>query len=302
MNAMVIGGKQIAALGGIVVLILAIFIFKLGTTKPKSKNEIVYATKGIVTEWGVEGKSAFIHHEKIEGFMEEMTMLLNVVDTNEFSGVRLGDQLKFDLVLNQEKGTHIRNLEKTGRNYPEKITKAENSLGIKLTGSEINVGDQIPDFTLTDSNGQSWSSSRLKGKVWAMTFIFTRCPIPEFCPLMSKNFRSVSEMIDANSGSTNDWALVSITMDPEFDTPEVLENYAKLQGISGENWTFLTGQESEIKKIGDPLGLDFATTEFPITHNLRTAVIGPDGKLFKLFAGNFWKPEDLFSAMNQASQ
>lgn len=298
-------GKQIkilAILVGITGLIALIFFINPSSKNTKNQNEIIYPTKGVVTEWGVKGKSAFIHHDKIEGFMEEMTMLLNVVDTNEFSGVRLGDQLKFDLVLSQEKGTHIRNLEKTGKNYPEQIRKDAESLGIKLTGSNLQKGDSVPEFSLMDTEGETWSPSLMKGKVWAITFIFTRCPIPEFCPLMSKNFRGVSDMLRNNSVNNLDWHLVSITMDPEFDSPEVLNAYAQGLGVQGDKWDFLTGEQSEIRKIGDPLGLDFATSEFPITHNLRTAVFDADGKLFKIFAGNFWKPEDLFNAMNDAQK
>lgn len=261
-------------------------------------NEIVYPARGVITEWGKEGVSAFIHHEKIEDFMEEMTMLLSASNTNEFSGVRPGDQITFDLVLNQESGTHIRNIRKTGKHYPEKVRKDEDSILAKMSGSDLKVGDPMPSFSLIGVDGGEVTEKSYEGQTVALTFIFTRCPIPEFCPLMTAHFSAVESILSETL--SDGWKLVSVTMDPSHDTPEVLGNYAAARKIDLKKWDFLTGDEEEIRKLGDPLGLYFNTDSFPIEHNLRTAIFDKNGQLVKIFTGNQWSPDELANVIKPA--
>ncbi len=263
----------------------------------RNVNEIVYPTRGVVVEWGGNSRTAFIHHEEIEGFMKEMTMLLEVLDTNELAGINLGDQIDFDLVLSEAKGTHIRGLKPTGRHYPERIRDSSDSLAARMAGSELKPGDAVPDFTLTRTDGTRLSPADLKGRVWAVTFMFTRCPVPEYCPLMSQRFSEVSAILTKQSDIETDWQLLSITMDPEFDTAEKLAEYAAMRDADPERWIFLTGPEEQVRALGDSLGLYFSTSEFPIEHNLRTAVFDAEGRLVKVFAGNQWDAEDLVTAM-----
>lgn len=268
----------------------------LQTGGKRVKDEIVYRARGVVVEWDKTGVSAFIHHETIEGFMDEMTMLLKTRNTNELSGVKLGDQIDFDLVLSQNKGTHIRNIKPTGRFFPERIRNSSNSLGARLAGSELKPGDPVPDFSLTRINGDPLNPGDLKGKVWALTFMFTRCPVPEYCPLMSQRFSEVASMMQEKADTQ--WHLVSITMDPDFDTPQKLGEYAGVLNADTRHWDFLSGPVESIREFGKPFGLDFSTEEFPITHNLRTAVINADGEIVKIFSGNQWTAAELVAEMS----
>jgi protein SCO1/2 len=302
--------KRISILGiGIVIFILALDFFILrergffvngrwagfGSQTGAKPREIVYKTRGVLTEWGDIGKSAFIHHEEIEGFMKEMTMLLKVYNTNELVGVKLGDQVDFELVLSPEIGTHIRHVKPTGRNYPEQVRDSSQSLAARWAGSEIKPGDPVPAFSLTNTHGARISSQDLLGKVWAVTFMFTRCPIPEYCPLMSQRFLEASHLLAQHQQL--DWHLISITMDPDFDTSTKLAEYASISQLNLSHWDFLTGPENEIRTFGEKFGLFFSTDKFPIEHNLRTAVIDENGHLIKVLSGNQWTAQDLVSAM-----
>lgn len=261
----------------------------------KKENEIVYKARGVVTEWGKQGESAFIHHEKIEGFMEEMTMLLKSASTNEFRGVKPGDQITFELVLNQEAGTFIRKIQKTGRHFPEQIRDQEKSLAAIWQGSELNPGDEVPAFALTNHQNKPKTNESYLGNPWIVTFIFTRCPLPDFCPKMTSQFEKLALMIPDELDSKIH--LVSITMDPKFDNPAQLSRYAATIQSHSAKWDFLTGDLEEIKKLGDPLGLDFSTDTEPISHNLRTAIFDGNGHLVSVFSGNQWTVEDLVDSL-----
>jgi protein SCO1/2 len=124
-----------------------------------------------------------------------------------------------------------------------------------------------------------------------LTFIYTRCPLPNFCPLMSKNFSELEHRLGAKF--TNRFKLLSVSIDPEFDTPEVLKAYASRYEAWPGDWTFACGNADQIKFVADLMGLYYARENGLISHDVRTALIGPDGRLVHLWKSNVWTPYEV---------
>jgi len=124
-----------------------------------------------------------------------------------------------------------------------------------------------------------------------LTFIYTRCPLPNFCPLMSKNFSELEHRLGAKF--TNRFKLLSVSIDPEFDTPEVLKAYASRYEARPGDWTFACGNADQIKFVADLMGLYYARENGLISHDVRTALIGPDGRLVHLWKSNVWTPYEV---------
>jgi protein SCO1/2 len=154
------------------------------------------------------------------------------------------------------------------------------------------VGDPLPEYHFTNQLGQAVSTSQFKGQALAITFIFTRCPLPNFCPRMSSNFQDAQTKLAGSPGgspaSTN-WHLLAISFDPEFDTPAVLKSYAERYHADPTHWSFLTGDLESIRTISDQFGQSFWKDETgAINHNLRTIVVNDSGQIAKIFTGNNW--------------
>lgn len=152
----------------------------------------------------------------------------------------------------------------------------------------IQVGSEVPNFALVDQNGQQVSLADFRGKGVIVSFLYTRCPYPDKCPMIGKKLNDLAELGE-KVGHADRLQVVAITLDPAHDKPEVLKAYA--QGFDEErtNWSFLTGTEEDIARVAGAFGVLFWEENGVIEHNMRTAFIGPDGKLRVLKTGSQWK-------------
>ena len=132
-----------------------------------------------------------------------------------------------------------------------------------------------------------------------LTFIFTRCPVPKFCPLISHNFSELQEAIKADAGAAGKTRLLSITLDPKFDTPEILKSYAQQQKADPQIWTFATGEPAEIDKLTQSFAVFVQPEAGTISHGLATALIGPDGHVVKIWRGNAWKSSEVIDELRR---
>ena len=167
----------------------------------------------------------------------------------------------------------------------------------------------MPDFTLTNQDGKRISIKDFKGKPLAITFIYSKCPLPEYCIRMSTNFSDLANNLMADPAQKDKFRLLSISFDPANDTPEKLRSYGL--GYLGKNakpdfsvWQLAVGKDDEVRKIADFFGLRYEIdpndkTQF--NHSLRTAVIGPDGTVKKILAGNKWTPAELLKELEAAA-
>lgn len=164
--------------------------------------------------------------------------------------------------------------------------------------AQLLVGDPLPDASLLDAHAKPWKWSDLRGKSVAFTFVFTRCPMPEFCPRLTQKFREANQRLQ-NAPIAAGWQFISLTIDPAFDTPAVLAAYAAAQQADSPHWTFATGESAVLTKLVRAFGAGRAG-EMP-THNLRTVVVGADGRIRKIFVGNEWRPAELVEEMRRAA-
>jgi protein SCO1/2 len=159
-------------------------------------------------------------------------------------------------------------------------------------------GEEVPDFHLVNQDGKKISFDRYRTKVLLITFIYTRCPFPDFCPRITQKFAEVNRQLDADKALGPQTHLISISFDPEHDTPKVLRAYG-IQALGGEpatkfvHWEFATASPKDLPKLADFFGLTIQPDSGLITHSLSTAVIGPDGKISKWYHGSDWEPATL---------
>ena len=164
----------------------------------------------------------------------------------------------------------------------------------------LNIGDALPNYPLTNHLGQAFSLGQFKGQALAITFIFTRCPFPEFCPRMGNHFAEAAKKLAADASGPTNWHLISISFDPEFDTPGIMRGYASRFQAGAERWTFATGAQIEIDAITEQFGMGFSREGGSFNHNLRTAVIDANGRVQSILIGNEWKPDELVAEMAKA--
>jgi protein SCO1/2 len=228
-----------------------------------------------------------IKHGAIAGYMPAMTMPFTVKDAGLLSGKEAGDLVTATLVVT-DLNAHLSTLTRTGH-------AAIDAGAVPKTPHILMPGETVEDAALIDEQGKPRPFTGFKGHRVALTFIYTRCPLPEFCPLMDRHFATVQKTI-AGEQELRDVRLVSVTLDPEFDTPAVLSRHAAQLQADPAVWTFLTGDPAAVTRFALQFGIfterDLGTGA-NLTHNLRTAVVDADGRIVNVHSGRDWTPADL---------
>jgi protein SCO1/2 len=220
--------------------------------------------------------------------MDAMTMPFQVRDPKILENVKPGDDITFQLHVT-DKDHWIDGLKIVGAGVGEKEPPRPKATDI----TPFKQGDPLPALTFSDERGQPLKLEDCRGKALALTFIYTRCPLPNFCPLLSEKFRSVQESLLADPAAPKNWQLLSVTIDPEHDTAEVLQRYARTQRADAAHWRFATGDLRDITVLGLRSGLEFWEGGSEITHNLRTVVFDAQGRMRKVISENTWTAKEL---------
>ncbi|MGE3342923.1 MAG: SCO family protein, partial [Vicinamibacterales bacterium] len=164
---------------------------------------------------------------------------------------------------------------------------------IAMAGGVLEPGDPMPDVALIDQDDRRRSLAEWRGTPVLVTFIYTRCPLPNYCPLMDRNFVTIQRLVAADPQLQGQLTLISVSFDPDYDTPAVLTAHARTIGADLSTWTLLTGDRPTVDKLAARFGVgvlrgpDGATE---ITHNLRTALFAADGTLLTMYPGSDWTP------------
>jgi protein SCO1/2 len=254
---------------------------------PPSANAATYEVRGVVQQVDVERGTALIAHEEIPGYMEAMTMSFTAARAAELAKVQPGDMLAFRLTVTD---THSRidALRKIGT-APVAAPRAER------TGPE--PGTPLPDLALVGQDGRAFQlADALRGKTTALTFLFTRCPLPDYCPRLAGHFAAVQQELAARAPDAP-WQLLCVTIDPTYDTPARLATYAAQQGADPARWTFATGEPTALTELAGVFGLAVSGEGAALSHNLRTAVLDAEGRVQKIFPGNAWTPTELAAVL-----
>jgi protein SCO1/2 len=248
-----------------------------------------FEVRGQILSIDADRREVLVDHEDIPNFMPAMVMPYKVSDAALLEGKQPGDLITATLVV-EEVDAYLSAMTTTGH-APIRNPGA----GPAITDADLlKTGDTIPDVALTDETGATRRLSSFKGQRLALTFIYTRCPLPDFCPLMDKHFARIQQEIQ-RSPDLADVRLVSITLDPEFDTPPVLQAHAQAAGAAPATWTFLTGDRDEVLALAKRFGIVTEPGESAavVVHNLRTAVIDAEGRVAAVHSGNMWTPAEL---------
>ncbi len=253
-----------------------------------------YELVGQVLAVRPERSEVVIQHEDIKGFMPGMTMPFKVREAELLEGRQAGDLVTATLVV-EETDAYLSALTRTGHKPLETAPPPP-------APDVLEPGDAVKDAALVDQDGAPRPLSSFRGHRVALTFIYTRCPLPEFCPLMDRNFIAVQKTIKSTPALA-DVRLVTVTFDPEFDTPAVLKTHARRRQADLSVWSFLTGMPEDVSEFAKQFGIyteDNPQSPTDITHNLRTAVIDPDGRLVAVHSGNSWTPAELVADLTAA--
>lgn len=236
-----------------------------------------------------------VKHQDVVGFMPGMTMPFKVKEARELEGRKPGDLITATLVVEDSVG-YLADIRKTGE---APLPAAETPPRLAM----IEPGTEVPDTSLIDQEGRTRRVAEFRGKTIAVTFVYTRCPLPDFCPRMDRNFKAVQDLLRSDATLASRVHLLSVSFDPDYDTPQVMAAHARRVGADPAIWSYLTGERKAVDLLAGAFGVSVMREDQPmqeIVHNLRTAVIDANGRLVTVLNGRDWTPEDLVSALRAA--
>ena len=261
-----------------------------------------FLARGLVRNLPADGQTVVVRHEDIPGFMPKMTMAFNVRDTNELRGLKPGDAITF-VVKATEEDSWIEKIRHTSTNDMAPLPPSDPASSALLNIAQMKTGDVLPDAELLSEEGRAIKLSDFQGRALAFTFIFTRCPLPDYCPRMNQHFTRARELLLQRSGGPTNWQFLSISFDPEFDKPGVLTRYAySYRGKNTDQWLFAAAPANVMASFVNQLDFRFANEGGSFLHNLRTVVLDPQRRIHRQFDGNKWKAAELADALAEAAQ
>jgi protein SCO1/2 len=273
------------------IVVLVGFLALSCSKKDQSTDVVTFALRGEVMAIDTARLRIVISHEEIPDYMPAMTMPFKVKDRELLRGLSAGDSVGATLAVSRteswlESLAPLRRGESVSTLSPDQVRLAQ----------VLREGDEVPDVRLVNQDGREIKFSDFRGKSLAVTFIYTRCPLPDFCIRMSNQFARVQKSLKGDGILNGRWHLMSVSFDPKFDRPAVLKRYAAEYGADFSSWDFVTDGDTAgpvIRRLADGLGLEYSEDEGLIDHNLRTVLIDTEGKLVKVITGNEWKPEEV---------
>jgi protein SCO1/2 len=267
----------------------------------RASDERRYTLQGQVQSLDTVHDQVTVKHEEIKGFMPAMTMPYEVQNEAALTGLAAGDLISATLVVHSN-GAYLTGIRKVGQAPLEK-PPADAPAPSASSGFELlKPGEDVPDGSFVDQDGRKRKFSGFKGSPLIMTFIYTRCPLPTFCPLMDRHFAAMQTPLKAEPGFAR-VRLVTVSFDPLTDTPAVLKAHARTLHADLSRWTFLTGDRDDIDRFAARFGVSVARAlndARDITHNLRTAIIDGQGRLVKVYTGNDWTPDQVLADLKAA--
>jgi protein SCO1 len=260
----------------------------------RRSDERSYSLHGQVQSIDAPRKLLVVKHGEIKGFMPAMTMPYEVDDVGALAQLAPGDLINSTLVVFSN-GAHLTDIRKVG-SAPLEKPPAEAPMPTASSGFELlKPGEMVPNASFLDQDGKKRTFGAFKGAAVVMTFIYTKCPLPTFCPLMDRHFAALQKTLEQDPALSK-VHLVTVSFDPATDTPPVLKAHARQLGADLSRWTFLTGDRDEIDQFAARFGVSVARAlndPRDITHNLRTVIVKPDGTLAKTYTGNDWTPDQV---------
>lgn len=278
--------------------IIALTVAALGAACHREPDVPTYQLTGQILVVKPETKEVLVKTDDIPGFMPAMTMAYAVKDAGLIKDRVAGDLIKATLKVAPD-GALLTAITKTGSApLPE---DARTAMPAATNVHLLQAGDRVPDTKLTDQDGKPIALTDFAGSVSAVTFIYTRCPLPQFCPLMDRRFAEVQKLAAADPALSGKVRLLSVSFDPKNDRAEVLLSHAKKLNADPEVWRFATATEEIVDRFAAEFGVNvIREKDGTITHNLRTAVIDRTGHVTSIVDNNAWSADELIQALKNA--
>ena len=277
-------------------LLLCFVIFMPGCHPQKpAASERRFPIEGRVVAVDAATHTLTLDHHEIPGYMKAMTMGFTVRDAWVFNVAHPGDTVQATLVVDDD--TYLENIS---------ITESRGTADLSST-SPVHLpqkGETPPDFRFLNQDGRPIHLAQFRGEPLLLTFIYSRCPLPDYCVRMSNNFVEIAKTLQsANPAAFAKLQMLSITLDPGFDDPKVLRAYGKAYAGAVDpnlkHWSFATASPADIRKTAEYFGLSYEQQNGQVIHNLRTALLDANGNISELYLGNQWKPADVAAQLQQ---
>ena len=250
----------------------------------------VYKLRGKVVSTDAAKSEVTLDHEEIKDFMGAMTMPYKLKDPTILSELHPGDTVTADVVVSDQDVLV---------DHFVVVAQAKPDYKPGVLYHVPKAGDEVPDFALLNQSNEKIHIAQFRGKALLLTFIYTRCPLSDFCPRMSKNFARIDKALSSEPSLLGKTHLLSVSFDPEYDTPAVLRSYGgayteKYTNEKFEHWDFAAPSKSDLSDMEKFFDIGAVPeSNSTITHSLSTVLIGPDGKIVNWYPGNEWKPEEV---------
>lgn len=267
-----------------------------GSGTPASLPTTRYDLAGQILAVNTETRTLTVKHGDIVGLMPAMTMTFAVVNDNDLRERIPGDLISATLEVTGGEG-RLANVLKTGS-----APLPSNTNEVALAAGLLEEGDAVPDAALIDQTDRRRSLSEWAGTTTLVGFVYTTCPLPNFCPLIDRHFAALQSAIGADPQLAGQVKLLSISIDPSRDTPAILSAHATKLRADPAVWTFLTGDPATVDRVAGRYGVGITRPDSPgeISHNLRTTLVGRDGHVRKIYPGNEWTPDGILNDLRAA--
>jgi len=274
------------------VVILSLLAFAL-SCQPALRH---YQLKGKVLAKKAEIAQITVDHDDIPGFMPPMTMDYQVKDPQGLKDVEPGDKITADVVVENDQKYWLEHLRVTDKSGRGSVTAT--------SPGQLQQGEDVPDVPLINQDGKTIHLADFKGKAVLLTFIYTRCPFPTMCPLISSKFAAVHEQLAVQPAVYAKTHLISVSLDPNYDKPPVLRKYGlaylKDDAAGFSNWDFVTTSPADLRSLAHAFNLVYFEQDNQITHSMNTILFATDGTVKELWPGNEWKVSDAVAALENA--
>jgi protein SCO1/2 len=257
-------------------LALSYVLFAAPGTAPAAPTNGVFTAHGVVREVNAAAGTVTIRHDAIPGYMAAMTMPFKVQDAREIPGLRRDDEIVFQLHVTANE-SWVDGLVRIGR----AAATAADPPGSRVP--PVLPGGALSDLAFTNELGQPVRLHDFQGQALAITFFYTRCPLPDYCPRLSKNFQEASQRLAALPGGPTNWHFLSVTFDPAFDSPPRLKAYAQSYQYTPAHWSFLTGPVDALAALAHSAGVTWRADGDGIDHDFRTLIVDARGHLQMVF-------------------
>jgi protein SCO1 len=249
-----------------------------GGAEPRETEAMTFSARGVILEVKTNGAQVVIRHEAIPGYMDAMTMPFKVKDPAQLTKLKSGDQVTFQLHVSADE-SWVDHFQKFGV-----VSLPQNKTGDQPAETPVPRPDKsLLDYKFTNELGQAVSFNDFRGQALAITFFYTRCPLPDYCPRLSENFEEASQKLKATANAPTNWHFISVSFDPGSDSPQVLKSYGLSYGYDPAHWSFFTGPQDKIAELARGAGVKYETAAGTINHNFRTLIIDPEGHLQMIF-------------------